>query len=159
MSVFSELQKITPSDLLVMDSATRCRLLAELEYRAYLVRHSLNVTVDSYGPFARRAMELITACRDAGAHDAGSLQAVLCDGQALAGLGIGDADTELVEYAHALAGDAGARVVVYAGPVPMRPRLFERVELALDWCERANADTAQGAWVLLHLDGYLAGRM
>lgn len=159
MLVISQLQKITPADLLVMDSAKRCSLLAELEYRAYLVRTSLSVTVDSYSPFARQAMELLTACRDAGAHDAESLASVLQDGQALARLGIGDADTERVEYVHALAHDEYARVVVYAGPVPMRPRLFERVELALDWCARANDETAQGAWVALGLNEYLASQL
>lgn len=159
MSVFSQLQTLTPNNVADFDSATKCKILAELEYRAYVLRTSLSISVDSYGPFARQAMELITACRNAGAHDLESLRAVLCDGQALAGLGVGDVDTELVEYVHALAGDDGARVVVYAGPVPMRARLFERVELAQDWCGRANDDTAQGAWVLLHLDGYLAGRM
>lgn len=159
MSVFSELQKITPCDLLVMDSAARCRLLAELEYRAYLVRGSLNTTVDSYGPFARQAMELITACRDAGAHDPESLASVLQDGQALAGLGVGDAHTELVEYVHALAHDELARIVVYAGPVAMRPRLYERFELAIDWCERANDDKAQGVWMPFCIDEYLASQL
>lgn len=158
MKKLPDLNQITPAALLNMPTAAQLKLLDELEYRAYLVRTLAGIHHEHGGHFMRRCVDTLRLLRDAGAGDAQALQAVLQDGAALASLGLGDDDAELVEYLHGVAGDESDLLVVYAGADPIRAQLFDNQESALLWCERANRrqDKTKGVYVTLGIDEYMA---